>query len=152
MAGFAFANDTDDLIVTDITNDEKEVTLKMQNSLQLWHGLLQATGGDLVPEKCFWYLIDFQWEHNRWKYAKWKDNDRDLSISRKDGTKVKIPRLDTWEACCTLGVCLAPDGNNEAEYAHLCEEALQWKNHMISAKSHQAVADFGIRQVLLPKL
>jgi len=63
MAGFVFVNDMD-LIVTNVTNDEKAVTLKMQNLLQLWHGLLQATGGDLVPEKCFWYLIDFQWEHN----------------------------------------------------------------------------------------
>jgi len=59
MAGFTFVNDTD-LIVMDDTNEETKVTLKMQNSLQLWHGLLQATGGDLVPEKCFWYLINFK--------------------------------------------------------------------------------------------
>jgi len=24
----------------------------MQQSLTMWHGLLQATGGELVPEKC----------------------------------------------------------------------------------------------------
>jgi len=60
MAGFA--NDTD-LIITDETNTEKQVSRKMQESLWLWHGLLQATGGDLVPEKCFWYLIDFRWNN-----------------------------------------------------------------------------------------
>jgi len=47
---------------------------------------------------------------------------------------------------------LAPDGNSEAEYVHLREEALQWKNQMISANLPWAAADFGIRQVLLPKL
>jgi len=62
MAGFAFIDDTN-LLVTDETNKEIQVTRKMQESLQLWHGLLQATGGNLVPEKCFWYLIDFRWEH-----------------------------------------------------------------------------------------
>jgi len=65
MAGFAFVDDTD-LIVTDVTNDAKQVFWKMQNSLRLWHGLLQATGGDLVPAKCFWYLIDFKWEQGQW--------------------------------------------------------------------------------------
>jgi len=71
MAGFTFVNDTD-LIVMDDTNEETKVTLKMQNSLQLWHGLLQAMGGDLVPEKCFWYLSNFKWDNNCWKYSKWK--------------------------------------------------------------------------------
>jgi len=25
-----------------------------------WHGLLHAMGGELVPKKCVWYLIDFE--------------------------------------------------------------------------------------------
>jgi len=63
LAGFAFVDDMD-LIITNESNDERMVARKMQLSLQLWHGLLQATGGDLVPDKCFWYLIDFTWNHN----------------------------------------------------------------------------------------
>ncbi len=140
------------LIITDDTNLEQAVALKMQQSLQLWHGLLQATGGDLVPEKCFWYLIDFKWANNRWQYVKWTANERVLSIPRSDGTKVQIPRLETGEARRTLGVRLAPDGNNDAEYAHLREEAIKWKNHIATANLPRAVADYSIRQVLLPKL
>jgi len=74
MAGFAFVDDTD-LIVTDETNEEIQVARKMQESLNLWHRLLQATGGNLVPEKCFWYLINFRWEHTHWKYVKWQEDD-----------------------------------------------------------------------------
>jgi len=151
MAGFAFVDDTD-LIVTDESNDIRAVERKMQNSLRLRHGLLQASGGDLVPSKCFWYLIDFTWKNGHWRYTQWDENSRPLSISNKDGSKVSIPRLPTHEARRTLGVRLAPDGNNDAEYAHLREESVQWKNHMVSAKLTRAAADFGIRQVLLPKL
>jgi len=54
----------------------------MQQLVTLWHGLLKAMGGDLVPEKCCWYLIDFKWEHTHWKYTKWQDNDRDITSQR----------------------------------------------------------------------
>jgi len=151
MAGFAFVDDTD-LIVTDDTNNAQKVSQKMQDSLLLWHGLLQATGGDLVPDKCFWYLIDFKWERGQWRYIQWDESAWPLRIHRENGTSVVIPRLATSEAHRTLGVRLAPDGNNLAEFAHLKEEALQWKNHMVSAKLTRSAADFGIRQVLLPKL
>jgi len=97
MAGFAFVNDTD-LIVMDITNNKQAVTNKMQQSLQLWHGLLKATGGELVPDKCFLYLIDFKWVNNRWQYATWKDHEHTISILSPDGTKIAIPQLETCKA------------------------------------------------------
>jgi len=123
--------DDRDLIVTDETNDEKLVTEKMQNSLQLWHGLLQATGGDLVPEKCFWYLIDLRWIKDHWQYAQWEDQAHELKILHADGTKVTIPRLKTCEARRTLGVQLVPDGNNQAEFLHLRDISLSWKKALM---------------------
>ena len=33
----------------------------MQEALTLWEGVLSATGGALVPEKSFWYLVAFKW-------------------------------------------------------------------------------------------
>jgi len=41
----------------------------MQLLVDHWEGLLQATRGTLVPTKCFWYLIDFQWSNNKWNYV-----------------------------------------------------------------------------------
>jgi len=143
MAGFAFVDDTD-LIVTDETNEEIQVARKMQESLNLWHRLLQATGGNLVPEKCFWYLINFRWEHTHWKYVKWQEDDQTLSIACSDGSKVKIPCLDMSNTRQTLGVRLAPDGNNKAEFLHLQEETLKWKQHMLSTKLSRSAANFGI--------
>jgi len=106
MGGFAFM-DNMDLIVTDSTNEKQVVTTKMQGSLKLWHGLLKATRGNLVPEKCFWYLIDFKYEGNHWKYNSWQADQHKIHIPRDDGTLVTIPCLDTNKAWWTLGVRLA---------------------------------------------
>jgi len=85
MGGFAFVNDTD-LIVTDASNNEEAVATKMQGSVSLWHGLLKATGGDLVPEKCFWYLINFRFENHQWKYKQWSEQLCTIHIPLEDGT------------------------------------------------------------------
>jgi len=126
MAGFAFVNDMD-LIVTNKSNKYLVVTDEMQKSLQLWHGLLQATAGDLVPDKSFWYLIDFQWEKNAQQYTKWPVDKLTLSIPPQSGKQVVIPQLETLEAQRTLGIRIAPDGHNEAKYAHLHEVTTKWK-------------------------
>jgi len=41
----------------------------MQQSINMWAGLLRATGGALVPEKCFWYYIHNTWSQGRWQYV-----------------------------------------------------------------------------------
>jgi len=67
LAGLAFVDNTD-LIVNNPSNEVDQVSKKMQQSLSTWHGLLQATGGELVPDKCFWYLINFKWVNKQWLY------------------------------------------------------------------------------------
>jgi len=58
LVGFAFVDDTD-LCVSGPHINERNVREAMQQSVDKWEGLLRATGGALVPMKCFWYLIDF---------------------------------------------------------------------------------------------
>jgi len=111
-----------------------------------------ATGGDLVPKKCFWYLIDFTWNHNQWTYKQWENKAHSLSIHQVDGTSITILHLSTSEAWQMLGIQITPNGNNNAKYVHLWEEAMQWQNNMVAAKLNWSTADFWIRQVLLPKL
>ena len=42
----------------DIT-DPYELMLQAQKEITQWSLLLNATGGALKPEKCFWYLLDY---------------------------------------------------------------------------------------------
>ncbi len=42
----------------------------MQAALDLWNQGLSTTGGALIPEKSFWYSINFKWKSGRWQYDK----------------------------------------------------------------------------------
>jgi len=103
LAGLAFIDDTD-LIVNDEQNTMEAVTEKMQQSLSMWHSLLWATGGKLVPEKCFWYLVDFKWDNNQWTYKKTGDVQGQITVRINQDKHITIPRLEPSEAHRTLGV------------------------------------------------
>jgi hypothetical protein len=50
--------------------DPGELWCQAQLELEHWSCLLNATGGALKPEKCFWYLLDYVCEEGQWMYAK----------------------------------------------------------------------------------
>jgi hypothetical protein len=41
----------------ELTRDEEAMVKRIEDIIQFFLDLLQVTGGDLAPEKCFWYLI-----------------------------------------------------------------------------------------------
>jgi hypothetical protein len=47
---------------TDLMIDEVELIYQMQVVIQFFLDLLQVTGGDLVSDKCVWYLIAQRWK------------------------------------------------------------------------------------------
>ena len=61
IVGFTFVNDTD-LCTSSPTRDDS-IVIQMQQLVTNWEGLLlHVTRGALVQDKCFWYLIDQQWD------------------------------------------------------------------------------------------
>jgi len=90
FVGYSFVDDTD-LVQTgpSLTLMGQEVILLMQAALSLWEQGLCAMGGALVPEKSFWYLIDFRWQGSKWKYAKYKTEPGELLM--KDHTQQEKP-------------------------------------------------------------
>jgi len=132
LVGFAFVNDTD-LCVYGPHVTSSNVVQSMQNLVDNWEGLLRATGGALVPNKCFWYGIDFKWENNNWVYVTSKQSTDAVTIKDADNKRISIPRLATSEARRTLGVRLAPDGNWDTEVEYLVSIAADWKVRMAAA-------------------
>jgi len=57
-----------------------------------------------------------------------------LQVLDDNGNLVTILQLRPSEARGTLGVCLAPDGNNNAETEYLLEVSKQWHQSMAMAK------------------
>jgi len=70
FVGYSFVDDTN-LIQTGLTltSTGQEVIPLMQAVLSLWEQGLRATSSTLIPEKSFWYLIDFRWQGCKWCYA-----------------------------------------------------------------------------------
>jgi len=152
IVGFSFVNDTD-LCITVADNKLPTVLHRMQQSLQMWANLLQVMGGALVPEKCFWYFVKPEWQQNtaKWTYAD-PDPSHRLHILDDEGNLEVIPQLKASEAQQTLGVRLAPNGNDKAEFQHLVETSRQWQQSMVTARVTHSTAEFGMHQMIFWKL
>jgi len=76
---YSFVDDMD-LIQTGLTicSSSAKTLLIMQVALDLWNDGLRVTGGALVPEKSFWYAINFRWKSRCWSYAPKKEEHNQL--------------------------------------------------------------------------
>jgi hypothetical protein len=135
LVGFAFVDDTD-LIVNSTnagTDATTEILTKMQASLTDWEGGLRVTGGALEPSKSWWYLINFKWTPDgQWRYMTDEECQGQLSVRDPNGIVQPLERVMINEGRKTLGVFLAPDGNEEHEYGYLMEAAKTWRDRIWS--------------------
>jgi len=60
IGGFAFVDDMD--LCVSRSRLVSHIAEIMQQLVSHWEGLLCATGGALIPEKCFWYLLNITWD------------------------------------------------------------------------------------------
>ncbi len=98
--------------------DPIELMLQAQREVIQWSLLLNATGGALKPEKCFWYLLDYTCNKGEWSYA--VHSDFELFVNNPDGTKSSIKQEKVSASKKTLGIYDAPSGGNQGhlEYVH----------------------------------
>jgi len=66
FCGFAFVDDTDLIQLLHSNSSAEEVRFKLQQAIDTWEGLLSSMAGAIVPEKTYWYLIDFCWQGGDW--------------------------------------------------------------------------------------
>ncbi|MCA1807666.1 MAG: hypothetical protein LC687_07455 [Actinobacteria bacterium] len=82
---FAFVDDTDIIHVNNNPNvSTSDLISEAQEALSMWEGLIRATGGDLAPEKSYWYLLDVQHTNGKWNYQTKTDAPGELFL--KQGT------------------------------------------------------------------
>jgi hypothetical protein len=95
MSGYAYVDDTD--IIAHSKYGEDDAVDLMQRSLDLWAGGLAATGGQLEPEKTFWYNIRFQWSNGKWRYEAKQEFPTTLTMYNPDGTRSILEQVEVWE-------------------------------------------------------
>jgi hypothetical protein len=134
FVGYAFVDDTDVIVSNSRMNSFQDTLSTLQMAVDTWEGGLKATCGALVPEKTFWYLIDFKWSSGKWYYKPISDCPGNISINDINGIRKVLRRCEVHDAQETLGVHLAPDGNTKQQQQKMLEAAIKWADAMRTGK------------------
>ena len=79
VVGFAYVDDND-LVHANNSPGVSAADLidKAQIMVSRWHGLIQATGGNLAPKKSYWYLVALHWKNGQWQYRTMDEDPGDI--------------------------------------------------------------------------
>ena len=126
LCGFAYVDDCD-LVAEGFTVGE--VYDKLQGVLTMWDELMQVNGASIAPDKCWWYLIDFQWTGGKWKYT---HHNAALQLMVRDKTYQvhSLQRLQHTEAREMVGVHLAPSGQEKTQVQILRKKTTTWAENI----------------------
>ena len=109
-AGFSFVDDTDP--PTAHFEDRADPTPRLQCALDDWAGVLDFTGGALVPSKSFWCCVHPTLQHDGTVMCKQPPRAHSaLCMTDPIGARQPAKRLPCHRGECTLGNCPCPNGS-----------------------------------------
>jgi hypothetical protein len=126
--GALFVDDTNLYTWWEYLLDPGDLWCQTQLELKRWSCLLNATGGALKPEKCFWYLLDYECKEGEWTYADM--THREMYVTNPDGTKSPIKQEKVTDSEKTLGIHDSPAGGNAAHLSYIKGKARMWIHRM----------------------
>eukprot|EP00978_Attheya_sp_CCMP212_P045987 scaffold368430_cov59-Attheya_sp.AAC.6 len=132
LVGYEFVDDSD-IIQTAVIGDTdiNKVFEHAQAGLNTFVGGMKASGGQVHPDKCNYCKIEFVWRNDKWKYASKKaPRDRQLYIQETPTKRTHIRQFNPSEAAETLGIWLAPDGNNKEVIKQMKIISKTWADHV----------------------
>jgi hypothetical protein len=132
---FAFVDDTDLVISGQFRHSTgKESCKEFQSALDRWFRSLIASGGALCPLKSFCYLIDFHWNGTDFEYQTKDNMPGSFTLVDKHGNRENPKKIRSLAGTKSLGVFLAMDGNQRAQFLFLKEAAIIFANQIRSSK------------------
>ena len=75
-------------------------------------------------------LLEFGWKDGNFYYTPSKDTPTNISVLNKDGIRQTLERIEPNRAQKTLGVYLAPDGNDDDQFTALLEKSHAWADQI----------------------
>ena len=107
---------------------------RIQEATYYWAKLLQATGGDLKPSKCYWYLITYQFNGGKVKLEPLRDLTRsELCIPQAGSEDVPIELKDPSVASEVLGVWSSPSGTDGKHLKYMMEKGYKWSRRVTAS-------------------
>ena len=123
----------------------------MRQTAQRWERLLFAMGGALNHKKCYWYGI--QWTFTPTGHSKMMnepgEDDPDILLTAGNDTNNATPieRVNTSIGKRTLGVRLAPDGNDRDELKYRQQQATKMQQKIAAAPLGREYIGIGFRTI-----
>ena len=131
VTAFSFVDDTD-IAVGGHGTAKADLVEELQRALNLWQTGIEMSGGGLVPEKSFWTEINFEWDDKgKWHYLDTKRSGNEVTMLDASGRTNGLNKINPNESIETLGVMLAPDGNEVAQMKKMLKKAQNWKSKII---------------------
>ena len=104
-----------------------DLVLWVQNATTCWAELLQATGGNLKPAKCYWYLMSYKFYNGKAMLrSKNELTSHKVTIPQLHNPPVSIELLDPSTPSKVLGVWMAPHDDGTSMIKHMVNKGIQW--------------------------
>ena len=99
----------------------------MQEFINAWEGGLKATGGALVPSKSWIYPIEFQFDNKGLpSYKNPQEMNLHFTVNDSQDVRHELRQIQPSIAMETLGVYLAPDGNERGQIKYIQSKIAKW--------------------------
>jgi hypothetical protein len=135
LAALLYVDDTDLLHSPPSRNTtEAAFVTRVQLATYYWAKLLQATGGNLKPPKCYWYLMSYQFNQGIATLKPLRDiKQHRLLIPQPGSEDVEITLKDPYTASEVLGIWSSPSSTGTAHLRHMLSKGWKWSKRVISS-------------------
>ena len=128
-----YVDDVDLFLMYKHSRSGLDIFYKLQYALTSWGRLLIKTGRALKPEKCFYYMVDYEWlADGSWQYTEMVD--RELFVPCVDGSEVEIEQLPVDMSRKTLGIWTNPAGNCSRQLEAFTTRLTTWTDQLCAGK------------------
>jgi hypothetical protein len=150
----------DDPVLKPVSTDQVELTTsketliaKMEEIIQFFLDLLQATGGDLAQNTCVWYLISHQWKNSKPRLLQKHSSHRGINIvSRSTNTESGVKRKAPNEGHRTLGFFMIGYGTCSANKKVITGKASLYATAIQSSSVWKEKSGLALNSFYLPSL
>jgi hypothetical protein len=135
IGAILYVDDTDLLHMNNTGDDTISFIDQVQSALTSWSRLLQATGGNLKPEKCYYYIMSYRYDGGVARICTGRElrQYRNLTIPQHGGTVIDIALKDPKEATQTLGMFTSPMSDGYAHLAKMLSRCRHWEESIRSS-------------------
>ena len=88
LVGYAFVDHTDFIQTAKDGQNLGQVLVKLQEAINMWEGLIQASGGALAVHKGQSWAIHFKWNNGQWAYRTMNEINATISANNLKSTRL----------------------------------------------------------------